>query len=171
MQEYDPLTPGEVNDAAKEFFPLFDIVHRSMPENCTVEDTIKVMETQQPIQQDWISERSLGANFGVNVCANVGSAVVLEPINAGQPDTPLGATLPLFSGPEHNKYPVIEGTKRNQLQRQLTGSWVRALQPPSDPGGSELGANATEAADPVLQHLNSAMDLAHSPKRSNHADD
>ena len=120
------------------------------------------MEKQQPIQQDWISERSLSANFGVNVCANVGSAVVLEPINAGQPDTPLGATLPLFSGPEHNKYPVIEGTKRNQLQRQLTGSWVRALQPPSDPGGSELGANATEAADPVLQHLNSAMDLAHS---------
>ena len=42
---YDPLTPEEVNDAAKEFFPLFDIVHRSMPENCTVEDTIKVMET------------------------------------------------------------------------------------------------------------------------------
>jgi hypothetical protein len=34
-----------VNDAAKEFFPLFDIVHRNMPENCTVEDTIKVMET------------------------------------------------------------------------------------------------------------------------------
>ena len=29
----------------KEFFPLFDIVHRNMPENCTVEDTIKVMET------------------------------------------------------------------------------------------------------------------------------
>ena len=42
---YDPLTPEEVSDAAKEFFPLFDIVHRSMPENCTVEDTIKVMET------------------------------------------------------------------------------------------------------------------------------
>ena len=42
---YDPLTPEEVNDAAKEFFPLFDIVHRNMPENCTVEDTIKVMET------------------------------------------------------------------------------------------------------------------------------
>ena len=45
MKEYDPLTPEEVNDAAKEFFPLFDIVHRNMPENCTVEDTIKVMET------------------------------------------------------------------------------------------------------------------------------
>ena len=45
MKEYDPLTPEEVNDAAKEFFPLFDIVHRNMPENCTVEDTIKIMET------------------------------------------------------------------------------------------------------------------------------
>ena len=45
MKDYDPLTPDEVNDAAKEFFPLFDIVHRNMPENCTVEDTIKVMET------------------------------------------------------------------------------------------------------------------------------
>ena len=42
---YDPLTPEEVNDAAKEVFPLFDIVHRNMPENCKVEDTIKVMET------------------------------------------------------------------------------------------------------------------------------
>ena len=45
MKEYDPLTPAEVNDAAKEFFPLFDIVNRNMPENCTVEDTIKIMET------------------------------------------------------------------------------------------------------------------------------
>ena len=45
MKDYDPLTPEEVNEASKEFFPLFDIVHRNMPENCTVEDTIKVMET------------------------------------------------------------------------------------------------------------------------------
>ena len=45
MKEYEPLTDVEVNDAAKEFFPLFDIVHRNMPENCTVEDTLKVMET------------------------------------------------------------------------------------------------------------------------------
>lgn len=42
---YDPLTDEEVFDAAKEFFPKFDIVHRQMPENCTVEDTLKVMET------------------------------------------------------------------------------------------------------------------------------
>ena len=41
--KYDPLTDEEVNDAAKEFFPKFDIIHRQMPENCTVEDTLKVM--------------------------------------------------------------------------------------------------------------------------------
>ena len=40
-----PLTPAEVKEAADTFFPLFDIVHRSMPENCTVEDTLKVLET------------------------------------------------------------------------------------------------------------------------------
>jgi hypothetical protein len=45
MKDYEPLTESEVNEAAKEFFPLFDIVHRNMPENCTVEDTLKVMET------------------------------------------------------------------------------------------------------------------------------
>ena len=45
MKDYKPLTDSEVNEAAKEFFPLFDIVHRNMPENCTVEDTLKVMET------------------------------------------------------------------------------------------------------------------------------
>ena len=45
MKEYDPLTVEEVNEAAKEFFPMVDIVHRMMPENCEVEDTLKVMET------------------------------------------------------------------------------------------------------------------------------
>ena len=45
MKDYDPLTAEEVNEASKDFFPLFDIVHRNMPENCTVEDTLKVMES------------------------------------------------------------------------------------------------------------------------------
>ena len=40
-----PLTPEEVQTAADQFFPLFDIVHRSMPENASVEDTLKVMES------------------------------------------------------------------------------------------------------------------------------
>ena len=39
-----PLTPEEVQTAADQFFPLFDIVNRSMPENASVEDTLKVME-------------------------------------------------------------------------------------------------------------------------------
>ena len=40
-----PLTPAEVKEAADTFFPLFDIVQRSKPENCTVEDTLKGLET------------------------------------------------------------------------------------------------------------------------------
>lgn len=41
----NPLSPEEVQEAANEFFPLFDIVHRNMPEGSTTEDTLKVMET------------------------------------------------------------------------------------------------------------------------------
>ena len=64
---YDPLTPEEVNDAAKEFFPLFDIVHRSMPENCTVEDTIKVMETVcQMAQKKRAYDKGEVGPFGFN---------------------------------------------------------------------------------------------------------
>ena len=67
MQDYDPLTPEEVNDAAKEFFPLFDIVHRNMPENCAVEDTIKVMETICGMaQKRRASDKSEIGPFGFN---------------------------------------------------------------------------------------------------------
>ena len=67
MKEYDPLTPSEVNDAAKEFFPLFDIVHRNMPENCTVEDTIKVMETVCSMAQKRRNfDTPGGGSFGFN---------------------------------------------------------------------------------------------------------
>ena len=45
MNPTKPLTPEEVADAADQFFPLFDIVHRQMPENSNVEDTLKVMES------------------------------------------------------------------------------------------------------------------------------
>lgn len=45
MNPTKPLTPEEVADAAEQFFPLFDIVHRQMPENSNVEDTLKVMES------------------------------------------------------------------------------------------------------------------------------
>jgi hypothetical protein len=40
-----PLTPEEVQKAADQFFPLFDIVHRNMPEGSNTEDTLKVMES------------------------------------------------------------------------------------------------------------------------------
>ena len=41
----NPLTPEEVQKAAEQFFPLFDIVRNRMPTNATTEDTLKVMET------------------------------------------------------------------------------------------------------------------------------
>jgi hypothetical protein len=40
-----PLTPEEVQVAAEQFFPLFEIVRNRMPESATIEDTLKVMET------------------------------------------------------------------------------------------------------------------------------
>ena len=40
-----PLTPEEVQAAAEQFFPLFEIVRNHMPANSTTEDTLKVMET------------------------------------------------------------------------------------------------------------------------------
>lgn len=45
MNQSKPLTSEEVADASDQFFPLFDIVHRQMPENSNVEDTLKVMES------------------------------------------------------------------------------------------------------------------------------
>ena len=40
-----PLTPEEVQKAAEQFFPLFDIVNQRMPSGSKTEDTLKVMET------------------------------------------------------------------------------------------------------------------------------
>ena len=39
-----PLTVEEVEEAAEQFFPLFDIVRNQMPVEATIEDTLKVME-------------------------------------------------------------------------------------------------------------------------------
>ena len=41
----DPLSPEEVQEAADRFFPLFDIIHRNMPEGSKTEDALKVMES------------------------------------------------------------------------------------------------------------------------------
>ncbi len=40
-----PLTTEEVQVAAEQFFPLFEIVRNRMPESATTEDALKVMET------------------------------------------------------------------------------------------------------------------------------
>ena len=41
----DPLTKEEMETAAEQFFPLFNVVHSRMPDSATVEDTLKVMES------------------------------------------------------------------------------------------------------------------------------
>ena len=41
----DPLTIDEMTTAAETFFPLFNVVHSRMPDQATVEDTLKVMES------------------------------------------------------------------------------------------------------------------------------
>lgn len=125
------------------------------------------MDMYNPIQQDWLSELIDGVNDRVND----DTSAVSDAANAVQSDTPFGATLPLFAEPEHNKLPVAKGAERHQLHQQLRGSWVRAVGQSSNPSKLEVYGHATEVADPVLEHLNSAMDLAYSlrtrsPKRS-----
>lgn len=41
----DPLTIEEMTEAADIFFPLFRIIHGSMPKDSTTEDALKVMES------------------------------------------------------------------------------------------------------------------------------
>ena len=41
----DPLTVEEVTAAADRFFPLFDIILDNMPEDASIEDSLKVMES------------------------------------------------------------------------------------------------------------------------------
>ena len=60
-----PLTPEEVQKAAEQFFPLFDIVRNRMPENATTEDTLKVMETVCGLAQKLRAEEEK-TKFGFN---------------------------------------------------------------------------------------------------------
>ena len=60
-----PLTPEEVQTAAEQFFPLFDIVLNRMPENSTTEDTLKVMETVCILAQKLRTEEEK-IKFGFN---------------------------------------------------------------------------------------------------------
>ena len=60
-----PLTPDEVQKAAEQFFPLFDIVRNRMPANSTTEDTLKVMETVCGLAQKLRAEEEK-IKFGFN---------------------------------------------------------------------------------------------------------
>ena len=61
----NPLTPEEVQKAAEQFFPLFDIVRSRMPDNATTEDTLKVMETVCGLAQKLRTEEEK-IKFGFN---------------------------------------------------------------------------------------------------------
>ena len=61
----NPLTPDEVQKAAEQFFPLFDIVRNRMPANATTEDTLKVMETVCGLAQKLRTEEKK-TKFGFN---------------------------------------------------------------------------------------------------------
>jgi hypothetical protein len=60
-----PLTPEEVQKAAEQFFPLFDIVRTRMPEGSKTEDTLKVMETVCTLAQKLRLEEEK-SEFGFN---------------------------------------------------------------------------------------------------------
>lgn len=61
-----PLTPDEVQRAAEQFFPLFDIVRNRMPANSTTEDTLKVMETVCGLAHKLRVEEETKLAFGFN---------------------------------------------------------------------------------------------------------
>lgn len=60
-----PLTPEEVQKAAEQFFPLFEIVRKGMPASSTTEDTLKVMETICTLAQKLRLEEEK-SEFGFN---------------------------------------------------------------------------------------------------------
>ena len=62
-----PLTVEEVEEAAEQFFPLFDIVRNQMPVEATIEDTLKVMETVCTLAQKLRLQKEIEAQpFGFN---------------------------------------------------------------------------------------------------------
>ena len=62
-----PLTVEEVEEAAEQFFPLFDIVRNQMPVEATIEDTLKVMETVCALAQKLRLEKEAASQpFGFN---------------------------------------------------------------------------------------------------------
>ena len=62
-----PLTVEEVEEAAEQFFPLFDIVRNQMPVEATIEDTLKVMETVCTLAQKLRAQKEMETQpFGFN---------------------------------------------------------------------------------------------------------
>ena len=62
-----PLTVEEVEEAAEQFFPLFDIVRNQMPVEATIEDTLKVMENVCSLAQKLRVQKELESQpFGFN---------------------------------------------------------------------------------------------------------
>ena len=63
----DPLTKEEMEDAAQQFFPLFNVVLSRMPEGATIEDTLKVMETVAKLGHKTRAKKKESAGpFGFN---------------------------------------------------------------------------------------------------------
>ena len=75
----NPLTPDEVQKAAEQFFPLFEIVRNRMPANATTEDTLKVMETVCGLAHKLRAEEEK-IKFGFNKNETSSNA---EPTNVG----------------------------------------------------------------------------------------
>tara|TARA_B100001758_G_C18333218_1_gene570070 strand:+ start:1055 stop:1291 length:237 start_codon:yes stop_codon:yes gene_type:complete len=44
MQDTDPISQEEMEEASSVFFPLLRVVQKEMPEGASTEDTLKVME-------------------------------------------------------------------------------------------------------------------------------
>lgn len=66
MKPSDPLTTEEMTAAAEQFFPLFDVILKNMPEGSKIEDCLKVMESVAQLAHKRRVEEKLTAPFGFN---------------------------------------------------------------------------------------------------------
>ena len=66
MTKKKPLTLEEISEAADQFFPLFEEVHRRMPDGSTTEDSLKVMEAVAKLGHINRAEKPGPAPFGFN---------------------------------------------------------------------------------------------------------
>jgi len=67
--EQKHLTVEEVEKAASIFFPLLDVISSRLPENATIEDKLKVMESVCTLAQKLRAEEEK-TNFGFNKNGN-----------------------------------------------------------------------------------------------------